>query len=60
MKTWLRHGTYKVFVAVVVIPFFLLAVAAYLYERSDELCGAVRRWAYQEKYVPKDQLPPRK
>lgn len=57
MKIRLRHGAYKVFVAVVVIPVFLLAVAARLYESADELCGEVRRWAYQEKYLPKARKP---
>jgi hypothetical protein len=57
MKIRLRHGAYKVFVAIVVIPFLLLAIAARLFEHLDGLCGQVRRWAYQEKYVPKARRP---
>jgi hypothetical protein len=57
VKIRLRHGVYKVFVAVVVIPFFVLAVAARLFESADELCGRVRRWAYQEKYLPRARRP---
>jgi hypothetical protein len=53
VKIRLRHITYGAFVAVVVIPFFLLAVAARLFEQADELCGRMRRWAYQEKYAPR-------
>jgi hypothetical protein len=39
VKQWLRHRTYNLFVVVTVIPFFLLAVAANLFEHVDEFVG---------------------
>ena len=55
-----KHLVYWLFVGLTIVPFCVFVVAGKIAEFMDAFLGAVRRWCFTERYVPRENLPPRR